>query len=261
MDLLSFIAPFTSEPFVGKLPRLLQWSSRKNCLLLRGLPYDSELNTLLEFMGDFRYAIALEGVHRIKTLDGRPAGQAFVQMESEDAAFLAAMHLHHGVMTWRTPRCIEVFQCSVDDMNRLVTEPVPMARFGQPGFPFGVYQPGTRPMQPPGAVPTMSPACVPPAAYWPLNSPFSTSDRSKMAGATKVLLRGLPYHATVRDILVFFRGFPYLTADSVSMRRKANGRPNGEAMVAFPTPAEAQRAVKQKHLRKMGRRYIEVLIA
>ncbi|KAH9360258.1 hypothetical protein HPB48_005710 [Haemaphysalis longicornis] len=182
-------------------------------------------------------------------------------MDSENAAFLAAMYLHRRVMIWRTPRCIDVIQCSVDDMNRLVTEPVPMARFGQPGFPFSVHQPGTRPMRPPRAVPTMSPECIPPAAYWPLNSPFSTGCRSKMAGATKVLLRGLPYHATVSDVLAFFRGFPYLTPDSVSMLRKANGRPNGEAVVAFPTPAEAHRAVKQKHLRKMGTRYIKLLIA
>ncbi|KAH9360299.1 hypothetical protein HPB48_005751 [Haemaphysalis longicornis] len=82
-----------------------------------------------------------------------------------------------------------------------------------------------------------------------------------MAGATKVLLRGLPYQATVRDILAFFRGFPYLTADRVDMRRKPNGRPNGEAIVAFPTQAEAERAVKQKNLRKMGNRYIELFIA
>ncbi|XP_077543866.1 epithelial splicing regulatory protein 2-like [Haemaphysalis longicornis] len=243
------------------LPRLPQRSSRKDCLLLRGLPYDYQLNTILEFMDVFRYSIAVQGVHRINTIVGHPAGEAFVQMDSENAAFLAAMYLHRRLMMGRNPACIEVFQCSIDDMNRLVTEPVPKARFGQPGFPFGVHQPGTHTMRPPGAVPTMSPACIPPAAYWPLNSPFSTSYRSKMAGAPKILLRGLPYHATVRDILAFFRGFPYLTADSVSMLRKANGRPNGQAIVTFPTPTEAERAVKQKHLRRMGNRYIELFIA
>ncbi|XP_077542465.1 epithelial splicing regulatory protein 2-like [Haemaphysalis longicornis] len=213
-------------------------------------------------MVDFRYSVALEGVHRIKTIEGHPAGAAFVQLDSEDAALLAAMHLNGRVMMGRTPTRIEVFQCSVDDMNQLVTEPVPVARFGQPGSPFGIHQLGTRPMVPPGAVPSLSPACIPPAAYWPLNSPFSsTSHRSKMAGATKVLLRGLPYQATVRDILGFLRGFPYLTADRVHMRRKPNGRPSGEAIVTFPTRLEAERAVKQRNLRKMGNRYIELFIA
>ncbi|XP_077532404.1 epithelial splicing regulatory protein 2-like [Haemaphysalis longicornis] len=245
------------------LPRLPQRSSRKNCLLLRGLPFECRLNAVLDFMGDFRYSVALEGVHRIKTIEGHPAGAAFVQLDSEDAAFLAAMLLHGRVMMGRTPKCIEVFQCSVDDMNKLVTEAVPVARFGQPGSPFSVHQTDSCAVRPPGAVPSLSPACIPPAAYWPLNSPFSTSTAHfpKTAGASRVLLRGLPYQAEVHDILAFFRGFPYLTADCVAMRRKPNGRPNGEAIVTFPTRAAAERALKQKHLRKMGNRYIELSIA
>ncbi|XP_077535732.1 epithelial splicing regulatory protein 2-like [Haemaphysalis longicornis] len=242
------------------LPRLPQRSSRKNCLRLRGLPVGSRHDAVLGFMGDFRHSVALQGVHMVYTLEGHPAGEAFVQMDSEYAAFLAAMYLPGRVMTGRKPRRIQVFQCSVDDLNKLVTEPVPVARFGQPGSPFSVHHTEPRPMQPPGAVPAVSPACIPPAAYWPFNSPFPTSYQSKMAGATRVFLRGLPYEASVRDILAFFRDFPYLTADRVYLRRRADGRPSGQAVVAFPTQAEAERAVKKKHLRMMGDRYVELFV-
>lgn len=254
-------APRAPEPFAAVLPRLPQSPSLKNCLRLRGLPHESSLNTVLEFVGPFRCSIALEGVHMVKTNEGHPAGEAFIQMDSECAAFLAAAHLHRRPIMGAKTAYVEVLQYSVDDMNKLVTEAVPMARFGQPRFPFGIHQRGARPARPLEAVPTLPPACFPPAAYWPFHSPFSTSYRSRMAGVTAVHMRGLPYQATVQDVLEFFYGFPYLTADSIHMQRKPNGRPKGEATVAFPTRREAERAVRLKHLRRMGKRFIELSIA
>lgn len=255
MAMNSFDAPSAPQPFFGLLTQLF---SRKDCLRLRGLPFESRIDAVVHFMAEFSPSIAPEGVHMVYTNHGQPAGEAFVQMDSEDAAFLAAMHLHHRYIMGRY---IEVFQCSISDMNKLVTEAV--AGVGPLGSHFGVYQQGTLPMlPPPGAIPPPSPVYFPPTAvYWPSQSLWSTSYYPNMAGVTMVLLRGLPYHATVQDILAFFHDFPNVTADSVNMQRDTDGRHNGEAIVAFPTRAEAEYAVRLKHLHSIGNRYIELLIA
>ncbi|KAH9379888.1 hypothetical protein HPB48_013792 [Haemaphysalis longicornis] len=146
-------------------------------------------------------------------------------------------------------------------MNTLALGPLPVACFDLPSSTSSVCKRGTRPMRPTGAVTTLSPACIPPDVHWPFHCQFSTPDSSNVAGATRVFLRGLPYQGKTDDILAIFRGFPYLTTDCVYMRRKPNGRPNGNLMVAFPSRAGAERAVKRRQLCKMGKRYIKCLIA
>lgn len=56
-------------------------------------------------------------------------------MDSEQSAALAATHRHHKYMTCINPqsqvkkqRYIEVFQCSIDDMNLVLTGGVPVQR-------------------------------------------------------------------------------------------------------------------------------------
>ena len=51
-------------------------------------------------------------------LKGQPSGEAFIQMDSEQSASMAAQQRHHRYMIFgKKQRYIEVFQCSVDDMN------------------------------------------------------------------------------------------------------------------------------------------------
>lgn len=45
---------------------------------------------------------------------GRPSGDAFIQMKSADRAFLAAQKYHKKTMK---DRYVEVFQCSAEEMN------------------------------------------------------------------------------------------------------------------------------------------------
>lgn len=76
-----------------------------------------------------------------------------------------------------------------------------------------------------------------------------------------VILRGLPYSSTPQDILTFFQGFPELTADCIQIQRNTDGRPNGEAVVTFPSRAEAERAIQEKNRQNIGSRYIELFMA
>ncbi|VDK78871.1 unnamed protein product [Gongylonema pulchrum] len=55
---------------------------------------------------------------------GHPSGEAFIQMDSEISAATAAALAHNKYMQiGKKQRYIEVFQCSPEDMNLVVTSP------------------------------------------------------------------------------------------------------------------------------------------
>lgn len=55
-----------------------------------------------------------ETLPHLSCLQGRPSGDAFIQMKSADRAFLAAQKCHKKTMK---DRYVEVFQCSAEEMN------------------------------------------------------------------------------------------------------------------------------------------------
>ncbi|XP_037283589.2 epithelial splicing regulatory protein fusilli isoform X1 [Rhipicephalus microplus] len=126
----------TAQPLIASLPQvpllpqqmLPSRSSRKDCIRLRGLPYEAQVETILEFLGEHSQAIVYQGVHMVYNAQGQPSGEAFIQMDSEDSAFLAALQRHHRYIMGKKPRYIEVFQCSIDDMNLVLTGGIPVQR-------------------------------------------------------------------------------------------------------------------------------------
>lgn len=59
-------------------------------------------------------------------LQGQPSGEAFIQMDSEQNAFLAAQLRHNRYMIFgKKQRYIEVFQCSGEDMNLVLSGVLP----------------------------------------------------------------------------------------------------------------------------------------
>lgn len=57
---------------------------------------------------------------------GQPSGEAFIQMDSEEAAYQSAQQKHHKHMVFGNKnRYIEVFQCSGDDMNMVLNGGLP----------------------------------------------------------------------------------------------------------------------------------------
>jgi len=190
---------------VSLIPQqLLPSGSRKDCIRLRGLPYEAQVEQILEFLGENSKNIVFQGVHMVYNAQGQPSGEAFIQMDSEQSAALAATHRHHKYMTCINPqsqvkkqRYIEVFQCSIDDMNMVLTGGVPNIQrpLLSPGGsllppPYGPYPYGMdhgNPQVLPAAVTAaataaaaaaLSPAARVPASfyphpiiYWPYPSP------------------------------------------------------------------------------------------
>eukprot|EP00878_Enallax_costatus_P015584 GHUV01016324.1.p1 GENE.GHUV01016324.1~~GHUV01016324.1.p1 ORF type:complete len:208 (+),score=38.75 GHUV01016324.1:247-870(+) len=75
-----------------------------------------------------------------------------------------------------------------------------------------------------------------------------------------VKMKGLPFKASLEDVLKFYTGFS-ITAQSIYLKRHPDGRPSGEAFVVFDSPEEAQRACQKDREtfgEKFGDRYVRV---
>ncbi|XP_035702369.1 RNA-binding protein fusilli isoform X2 [Folsomia candida] len=115
--------------------QIITSGTRKDCIRLRGLPYEAQVEHILEFLGEHAKNIVYRGVHMVYNAQGQPSGEAFIQMDSEPSAFLASTQKHHRYMLhFKKQRYIEVFQCSGDDMNLVLTG-------GQISPPLGLPSP------------------------------------------------------------------------------------------------------------------------
>ncbi|XP_061459141.1 epithelial splicing regulatory protein 1 isoform X3 [Rhineura floridana] len=111
-------APLIPLPTPSILPVLPQQfvppTNVRDCIRLRGLPYAATIEDILGFLGEFSGDIRTHGVHMVLNHQGRPSGDAFIQMKSSDRAFMAAQKCHKKTMK---DRYVEVFQCSAEEMN------------------------------------------------------------------------------------------------------------------------------------------------
>ncbi|MEQ2157321.1 hypothetical protein GOODEAATRI_000610 [Goodea atripinnis] len=107
-------SPIVPVPVLTTPPFLAPASSTRDCVRLRGLPYTAGIEDILEFMGEHTVDIKPHGVHMVLNQQGRPSGDAFIQMKSPDKAFLVAQKCHKKTMK---DRYVEVFQCSTEEMS------------------------------------------------------------------------------------------------------------------------------------------------
>jgi len=163
-------------PPMAVIPQqLITAGTRKDCIRLRGLPYESQVEHILEFLGDHAKNIVYQGVHMVFNAQGQPSGEAFIQMDSEASSFGAANLRHHRYMVFgKKQRYIEVFQCSGEDMSLVLTggaqqqKPPLLSPGGSlhpgPSYPYSPLLQGPRP-------PTAFPPFPPQLLYWPYPSP------------------------------------------------------------------------------------------
>ncbi|KAA8595451.1 hypothetical protein FQN60_010742, partial [Etheostoma spectabile] len=107
-------SPIVSVSALATPPYLQAASSTRDCVRLRGLPYTAGIEDILEFMGEHTVDIKPHGVHMVLNQQGRPSGDAFIQMKSPDKSFMVAQKCHKKTMK---DRYVEVFQCSTEEMS------------------------------------------------------------------------------------------------------------------------------------------------
>nr|XP_061820370.1 epithelial splicing regulatory protein 2-like isoform X1 [Nerophis lumbriciformis] len=112
--LISTLPPSPILPVLATPPYLPAASHTRDCVRLRGLPYTAGIEDILEFMGEHTADIKPHGVHMVLNQQGRPSGDAFIQMKSPDKAFMVAQKCHKKTMK---DRYVEVFQCSTEEMS------------------------------------------------------------------------------------------------------------------------------------------------
>ncbi|CAB3385279.1 Hypothetical predicted protein [Cloeon dipterum] len=284
------------QPLIAQIPQvpllpqhIITSGTRKDCIRLRGLLYEALVEHILEFLGEHAKNIVFQGVHMVYNAQGQPSGEAFIQMDSEQSAFLAAQQRHNRYMVFgKKQRYIEVFQCSGEDMNLVLTGGIPAQKvLTSPGavlappygaaaaFPY-VQQAQAASLMPAGNAAPLTPRAAAPAAfgfppifYWPYPSP-PVSPTSYYAGVppppphqaapTLVIMNGLPLSATQSDVLNFFHNFPEITQDCIQMQRGCDPQSGSEAVVAFPSRAGAERAILEKNRQSMGNRYVELFM-
>ncbi|XP_062836239.1 epithelial splicing regulatory protein 1 isoform X3 [Anolis carolinensis] len=109
------LIPLPTPPILPVLPQqFVPPTNVRDCIRLRGLPYAATIEDILGFLGEFSADIRTHGVHMVLNHQGRPSGDAFIQMKSSERAFMAAQKCHKKTMK---DRYVEVFQCSAEEMN------------------------------------------------------------------------------------------------------------------------------------------------
>ncbi|VDM07395.1 unnamed protein product [Wuchereria bancrofti] len=222
---------------------MVHGSSRKDCIRLRGLPYEAHVENIVEFLGE-------------------TARHIMFQMDSEMSAATAAALAHNKYMQiGKKQRYIEVFQCSPEDINLVLTNPPLPPQFilqPRPLFPqrktnFDVIHVELANLSHPNGgerktVQSLVPAIVPPFTplYWPcLSPPTSPCIYPLQSQPGLVLVTGLCPNITPQDILAYFQTNPEITIESVQMLRWGTAQYSGEALVRFRSRMDAERALAE----------------
>ncbi|XP_077419265.1 epithelial splicing regulatory protein 2 isoform X3 [Vanacampus margaritifer] len=112
--LISSLPASPIVPVFAAQPFLPTGSNTRDCVRLRGLPYTAGIEDILEFMGEHTADIKPHGVHMVLNQQGRPSGDAFIQMKYPEKAFMVSQKCHKKTMK---DRYVEVFQCSTEEMS------------------------------------------------------------------------------------------------------------------------------------------------
>ncbi|KAL6729527.1 hypothetical protein Aduo_000574 [Ancylostoma duodenale] len=223
--------------------------TRRDCVRLRGLPYEARVEHVVEFLGEHARFIQFQGVHMVFNSQGHPSGEAFIQMNSEQAAAGAAAAAHNKFMViGKKQRYIEVFQCSPDDMHLVMapTAPAPVP----PPPPLMLPQ---RPTFVPN-IPTLVPMSAP--MFWPYPSPPVSPNMVIPGQVNQLVVYGIGPNVGLPDIIAHFQT-PDVVVENVSFvmfTRVAQGNIPGEAVVTIRsrTPSDPPVvAIDPQFLQKM----------
>ncbi|XP_076808815.1 epithelial splicing regulatory protein 1-like isoform X2 [Clavelina lepadiformis] len=138
----------------------------RNCIRLRGMPYSATVEDIMNFLGELSLYILPNGIHMVLNQQGRPSGDAFIQLCSPEKAGIAGLDVSKGGCHKKHmgERYVEVFQCSGDEMNIVL--------MGGTLNRNGMMPPPGMAIVPPEPVPTAGSITAIPAPTAPATSPF-----------------------------------------------------------------------------------------
>ncbi|XP_067054546.1 epithelial splicing regulatory protein 1-like isoform X2 [Acropora muricata] len=201
---------------------------------MRGLPFHTKEADVVEFFEDDPQVFNGEaGVLLVRNGFGKATGDAFVLFETEE----------HGCKALQKHRCmlgsryVELFRSSQSEVQQVLNS------FHNIVYNFPPFMLPPLTQQPPFHPPFLLPG------------PYINDMNSKDC----LRLRGLPFSATVQDVLDFLREHAaFVVPGGVHMVFNTQGRPSGDAYVRLISSDCAMTATNDLHRQHMGERYIEV---
>lgn len=254
---------------------------------VRGLPFNTTVEQVASLLHDVALADDTSPIVLARLPDGRPTGDAYVHVASEEALSTALGHDNHKLGT----RYVQVFRASMRDMHEAsggssVTSTSTLTRSSSSSgdvattLPLSSTPNSSTPIKPGSRTPTRGQGRGSPGGSGRGGrGAISAADAPQMGPVVE--LRGLPFMATVDDIVSFFQGRHMhsplghpstppqhtgfdVTAANVTLPMRRDPRTGmlantGYAHVVFPNREVAARARQARHCKMMGNRYIECL--
>ncbi|XP_015127257.1 uncharacterized protein LOC107048552 [Diachasma alloeum] len=243
-------------------------ASTPDCIIMRGLPFQVIERDIQDFFSDI--GIVPRRIHMMLNNHGSPAGECFCEFESAEEAVRATGK--SGLPMGKNFPTIELVARNkmLDMLGNADTQfvetqqPFPLPLQERPRFsPMGNHPPRFGnggfglPRGPPGimALPRHMPINRP-------GPPGSSLDYVEGFGKPGCVLslENVPFKADINEIIEFFRDFD-VKRENVIRRYNEKGMPTGDARVAFSSPNEAQRALRELRHCKVRDRTIYLKLA
>jgi len=196
-------------------------------LRLRGLPFNAQATDVCTFLDNI---ITQDSVHVGIGHDGRPSGEAWVQLADQSIANELMSAKNNQLLG---SRYIELFQSAHGDWN-------------------GAGGKGGKPFPQPNRMKPMFPGM-------PAVQRARAFGGGMAAGSTSILrVRGLPFVATQDEVAHFFADFGVEGAFVIMGGERGSGRPSGEAWVEFGDTDLAEAALSAMNKKHFGHRYVDI---
>ncbi|KAG8441816.1 hypothetical protein GDO86_010844 [Hymenochirus boettgeri] len=220
----------TGEDFLkiagGTSNEVAQFLSKENQVIvrMRGLPFTATAEEVLVFFGQqCPVTGGKEGILFVTYPDNRPTGDAFVLFACEEYA-QNALKKHKELLG---KRYIELFRSTAAEVQQVLN------RYSSTPL-----------------IPLPTPPIIP-VLPQPFIPPVNVRDC--------IRLRGLPYAATIEDILEFLGEFSAdIRTHGVHMVLNHQGRPSGDSFIQMKSSDRAYLASQKCHKKTMKDRYVEV---
>ncbi|XP_040210614.1 epithelial splicing regulatory protein 1 isoform X2 [Rana temporaria] len=220
----------TGEDFLkiagGTSNEVAQFLSKENQVIvrMRGLPFIATPEEVLTFFGQHCPVTGgKEGILFVTYPDGRPTGDAFVLFACEEYA-QNALKKHKELLG---KRYIELFRSTAAEVQQVLNR-----YSATPLFPLPT----------PPIIPVLPQPFIP-----------------QINVRDCIRLRGLPYAATIEDILDFLGEFSAdIRTHGVHMVLNHQGRPSGDSFIQMKSAERAFLAAQKCHKKTMKDRYVEV---
>lgn len=246
-------------------------SSSCDCVLVRGLPFQSINRDVLDYFSDL--GLVPHRIHMMLNQNGKPSGKCFCEFDTPEEAVRALGK--NGIPMGKHMPTVELVSRSVMMEALSIADANLMEAQHQQHYPPG-QEPRPRfspmPNHPPrfgngggfGGPPRGGP---PPGMmgmprHMGMNRHPPSMDYVEGFGKPGCVLslENVPFKADIDEIIEFFRDFD-VKRENVIRRYNDKGMPTGDARVAFVSPNEAQRALRELRHCKVRDRTIFMKIA